>query len=626
MVGLWVDVFDSNGNRLGDGPVDTIRSVNVRRQFDGAGIFTISAVVSSRSIELLNNENRVKIYNEDANGAIRLVGQGIIEKRDVIESPSGIVLRVTGPDILDELTRKNVLLVRIFNQKTIQTVASELISLVPGWSVVVDSSIASNLVDARYDGTSVLKAFRDLVNRYGYHFRLSSSDKIVTISQFGQDSGLRVFKTEVITQAMIRDPKLLFLQRLPQSTETGQLANWIIPLGAGEGTAGLTLEKSTRTSPYAIQSITGPDGDLLYYLADATSIATYGQIETIKTFKQIAALTNSETDIINAANALYDASAEWLTRNKDPIINYGLTVKNVKENILPGDKIHVNYKGQIITPRGEIVDYLSVRDDFWVIKATEAIGLDSHSVELEISNIDQRVNTVAEAVAESMENITLRGLKPEISSTTRSYVYDREIAAIGAYTAVIPIEFTDATLKLERVRFRLKTTPFRATSKGAAAGGDHRHKVGNWVSTGDLSNEITRYVVAGDSGGASNFSLFIKTLSTDPNNDIYTFDSSGDHTHNSVFGITDDTLSPKNVTVFVNGVDKTTELFGSTPLAPTGANLDVVADAAVLTGLIANAAGGLRQEHTIEIKCADQQGRVEATVEIFEVNQSVKIV
>jgi hypothetical protein len=625
MVGLWVDVFDADGNRLGDGPVDTIRSVNVRRQLDGAGIFTISAAVSARSIELLNNENRVKIYNEDANGAIRLVGQGIIEKRDVIESPSGIVLRVTGPDILDELTRKNVLLVRIFNQQTIQTVASELIALVPGWSVVVDSSIASNLVDARYDGTSVLKAFRDLVNRYGHHFRLSSSNKIVTISQFGQDSGLRVFKTEVITQAMIRDPKLLFLQRLPQSTETGQLANWIIPLGAGEGTAGLTLEKSTRTSPYTIQSIAGPDGDLLYYLADAASIATYGQIETIKTFKQIAALTNSETDIINAANALYDAASEWLTRNKDPIINYGLTVKNVKENILPGDKIHVNYKGQIITPRGEIVDYLSVRDDFWVIKATEAIGLDSHSVELEISNIDQRVNTVAEAVAESMENITLRGLKPEISSTTRSYVYDREMDS--TFSAVIPVEFTDATLNLQRVRFRLKTTPFR-TNVTTSAGSAHQHAWCALPSVQPGNTYTEREFSAFDTDGNI---LWFKLKTDEPlpgsgSTQIAAINENPVHDHDPLFAIADDTVSPKNVTVFVNGVDKTTELFGTTPLAPTGANLNLVADAGALTNLIINAAGGLRQVHSIEIKCGAQQGRVEATVEIFEVNQSVKIV
>ncbi len=115
---------------------------------------------------------------------------------------------------------------------------------------------------------------------------------------------------------MIRDPSLLFVQRLPETTETTDLINWVIALGAGEGVAALTLEKSTRTSPFTVQSIVGPDGNLQYYLSDATSVATYGQIEKIISFKQIAPLSNSETDIINAANALFDAAAEWLTRHR----------------------------------------------------------------------------------------------------------------------------------------------------------------------------------------------------------------------------------------------------------------------------------------------------------------------
>lgn len=621
MAGVWVDVFDVAGDRLGDGPVNEIQSVEVNRQLDGAGTFTIRAMVSARSISLFTNEKRVKIYNKDA-GGVRLIGQGIIEKVNITESTPGVSLRVSGPDILHELVRKNTLRARLFSQATLQTVADGLIALVPGWSVVVDAAIASKKVDARYDGASVLKAFRDLAERYKYHFRLSNDDRVVTISRFGEVTGKRVFPVQVITPAMIRDPNLLFVQRLPQTTETNDLANWIIPLGAGEGVGQLTIEKSTRTAPYTIQNLVGPDGTLQYFISDAPSVAAYGQIETMKSFKQIAALSNSDTDIINAANALYDAAAEWLDRNKSPIVRYALTVKNVKVNMLPGDKVHVNYKGQIITPRGETVDYLTVRDDFWVMRAVERIGLEEHSVDLEVANIDQRVNSVAERVADSIEDIKLRDLKPTIGPSVRSYVYNLDISAAGGgFTALIPVEFTDATLDLQRVRFRLKTSPFRANVTSAAADGDHRHKV--FASEADAAVPGDQgYVCASDSGGIGSSHVAFRG----PNNDLWTNDSSGTHVHPITYGIFDDSVSPKNVTVFVNGVDKTTELFGFTPLAPAGANLDVVADVGVLTNLILNAAGGLRQEHTIEVKCADQQGRVEATVEIFEINQSVKIV
>ncbi len=623
MVGVWVDVFDAAGIRLGSGPVNKLRSIEVNRQLDGAGTFTIHAVVSARAINLLTVENRVKIYGDDA-GGVRLIGQGIIENVNIVEATPGVTLRVSGPDILDELVRKNTLLARVFNQVTVQTLADALIALVPGWSVNVDAGIASNLVDARYDGASVLKAFRDLVGRYGYHFRLSSDDKVMSISQFGELTAKRVFKPQVITPKMLLDPNLLFVRRLPQNTDSSQLANWIVPLGAGEGVGQLTLEKSTRTSPYTVQSLTGPDDNLQYYLSDTTSVTAYGQIEVFKTFKQIAPLSNSETDIVNAANALYDAAAEWLDRNKDPIVRYGLSVKNAKENILPGDKVHVNYKGRIDIVGEGRVDYLNIRDDFWVMRAVEAIGLEGQAVELEISNVDQRQMDAVEIVAESIENIELRDLKPDISSTTRSYVFPLEIAAAdypdagsSAFSALIPIEFTDATLNLQRVRFRLKTTPFRATSL-TGDGSAHEHAI--FTHIGGATAVTERLYQGFAASGTPNVRLKgpAEALKT-------TFDSPA-HVHDPVYGIFDDSVSPKEVTVFVNGVDKTTELFGFTPLAPAGANLDVVADVGVLTNLLINAAGGLRQEHTIEVKCADQQGRVEATVEIFEVNQSVKIV
>jgi hypothetical protein len=621
---LLIDVLDSSGNRLGDGPVRDIQSVNITRELDGAGRVKIAASVSQRSIDLFRVERRVQIIHEDNDGSLRLIGQGIIELVNVDENPTGINLGIRGPDILDELRRKNTLRARVFNQATLQTVIDELIGLVPGWTADISSTIAGNTIDGRYDGASVLKALRDTVGRYGYHFRMSSDEKVVSISQFGENSGERAIKAEIITPAMIQNPKLLFVQALPQQTSTKDLVNWVIPVGAGEGTGAVSLEKSTRTSPYTIKSITGPDGTLQYYIEDTDSIATYGQIEKMLTAKQVAPLTNSDTDVINAANALYDAAAEWLQRNSNPIVTYAITVKNPKNNLLPGSKIHVNYKGQLETPSG-LVDYLNIRGDFWIIKAIERVGLDQHAVDLEISNIDQKVMTTAEKIVESMESIELRDLKPDISSTTRSYVYNEEIAAAdypdpgsSAFSAIIPVEFTDATLAVQRVRFRLKTLPFRATSLGGE-GSAHQHTIFSFLGG---ATAVTERLYTGfpASGGVSNVRLKGPAENLKSN-----FDDPA-HTHTPKYGIHDDTVNPKEVTVLINGVDKTTELFGFTPLAPGGAALDVIADEGVLTNLFINAAGGLRQEHEIEIRCADQQGKVKATVEIFEDNQSVRIV
>ena len=51
--------------------------------------------------------------------------------------------------------------------------------------------------------------------------------------------------------------------------------------------------------------------------------------------------------------------------------------------------------------------------------------------------------------------------------------------------------------------------------------------------------------------------------------------------------------------------------------------MDVVANTAVLTDLIINAAGGFQQEHIIKIECDAGQGLVEVTLEVADITQAI---
>lgn len=635
---IWIDVEDASGNRLGDGPVYAVKSATITRALDGAGSFNISASGGDyRALTLLTNERRIKIYVDDVAG-LRLLGQGIIRKRDLTDSPSGIELKISGPDVIDELKRRSVLLARIYNQQTVATIANSLIALVPGWTVTVDAGIASEVVDARYDGVSVLKAFQDLAKRYSYHLRLGATYRNLEISPFGVSNGLRMSRVEVVTSETIANLNLLMVQNISTGRNSEDLCNWILPIGAGEGESALTLQYSNRTTPYTIQTTTGPDGRTLYFLSDATSITTYGEIRKTGQFKEIAPLSNSEADIMNAANALYDAAAEYLTRTKVVQETYSVTVKNVQQTIYPGDKIHIDYKAQISSESGEI-DYMNIRDDFYLLSVRESVSGGGTSVAMEVSNVDRAEEDVATTVMNSIESIELRGLKPSVASSTRSYVYDREIAP--SYNATVPVEFTDATLYVQRIRMRLKTSPFRATATAtaggggttstSAGGGDHNHRIAVLTTiTGFPATTINPFYMRSSSGG----SLIGVKMDVSNAQDLWTEQSSGshthditipDHTHTLAFGITDDTATPIGITLWVNGQNKTLELTGSSLLAPSGGNLDIVADAGILTNLITAAAGGLRQVHQIEVRCNGGRGRAEVTIEIFETTQSIKL-
>src|SRR3990172_2770260 len=189
---IWADIHDSADHRLGEGPIFAIRQAQVKRQLDGGGNLRATLIAAdARAMALVQVGRIVKLWGED-HGGVRLLGEGIISTARVTDDPSGTALVIDGPDLLEELKRKNTLLGRVFNQATLGTVAADLIGLVPGWTVAVDSTISADLVDARFDGVNVLKAFTEIAKRYGIHIRMSDQySRQLEVGSFGEDSGLR---------------------------------------------------------------------------------------------------------------------------------------------------------------------------------------------------------------------------------------------------------------------------------------------------------------------------------------------------------------------------------------------------------------------------------------------------
>lgn len=635
---VWADIYDTDDNRLGQGPVFNIRQAQVKRALDGGGSLRATLFASDpRALELIAVGRIVKLWGEDVSGAIRLYGEGLIAKMRITDDPTGAAMTIDGPDLLEDLKRKNTLLARIYNQERIEDVCEGLIGLVPGWAVAVDSSIADEIVDVRFDGVSILKAFQTLAKNYGYHIRASlTSSRTLEFGAFGVSNGLRVQKVEVVSSAALRNPTLLMVQRMSQDRvlESNNYFNVIIPMGAGEGTAAVTLLYSTRTSPYPIQTMTGPDGLTLYYLSTTnypsgghTNFVTDGEaVVRVGQFKDISPLSNSEADFRNAANALYDAAVEELVRGSLVQEVYNVTVKNAQTSIAPGDTVHVHYVGQVDV-NGVPVTYLNVRDDFYVLEATEVINLDGSDVQLEISNLDKRVIDAMEKLYNDIDQIELRTKKPNPGGSLASYVYDREIAP--TFPAEVPIDITDAVVELLRVRMRIKTSPFRSTVSSAVAasgGGSAPTSSGGGATTETSAPVSLSSGLMIPLGGDHRHDIASHTHDVTLPNHTHTVTISP-HTHDVTldFVISDDTETPEVITVWYAGVDVTMDLFAAATLAPSGGEINVLADAGVLADMLRDAAGGLRQLHTIEIRCASGQGRVEVTIERFETTQTIRL-
>ncbi len=639
---LWLDVYDNSTLlRLGEGPVFNVVNATIRRPLDGAGTFRARcSATDKRALDLLDVNRIVRIWGDDEFG-IRLRGQGIITHWKLTESPTGVGITISGPDILEELKRKNTQLARIYNQKTLQFIADDLIALAPGWNIDLDVSIASDIVDARFDGISVFKAFRDIALRYGFHIRakldgdvdFATEGRTLEIGPFAVDTGLRVQKVETINQEALTNPSLLMVQEITQEDilESNNFFNTIIALAAGEGSAAVTLRETFEENgnggrAYPIQQVTGPDGTTLHYISTTTypsgGYPTYvedpANATKVGQYKDISPLSNSTADRRNASEALYIAAASDLDRFSVVQKNYSLSVKNSKINLLPGDKIHVNYKAQVETNLG-LLTYLDIRDDFFILSADESFGLEGNRTLLEVSNVPRFKQDEIELIFETIDQMEIKNLKPNVVVGPPSpYTYVGEIYAGFPFT--IPVEFTDATLELLRVRLRFETK--KLVTNLTATGGDHRHRMFSaGLTTPDVPiNQIYACVANVEGTVAATIGVYTPSAAAE----LYTEGGSGDLELNFDDPV-EDTQTPQNITFHYQGNDVTNTLFGVTTLAPSGGVINVLADSGELADLFTDGVGGITQLHELEVQCVSGRGAINALIEVFATTQAIKV-
>lgn len=395
---VFVDVLDGSGNRIGPGPVTAIASASVTRKLDGAGSFTLTApATDERALELLTENRQVVIY-AFLGGIIRELGRGTIHERDIKGGPGDTVLSVSGPDALEQLKQRNVLLNRAYNNEAIAMAVGNLASLA-SWSAYVDTGLGQ--ISITFNGESALKALQTIAEAQGLHLRHESGTTL-RFGVMGDDIGLRLIQRSTVPQELYGNRAIALIEDITLSSSRKTLANWLLPLGGPED-APFDLSASTRTTPYPIQTMTGPDGSTLSYLADAASIAAYGRIERVLLFKALTQADSTPLAAQQAANMLYDAAATWLGRAAVRQDVYSVKLRKVWETtIRPGDKVRLVYRGEV-TQRGVVVRYLDTDDLYWVLDVQESIGVEGHVVYLKLSNVDEREQDAVQLLIDAVE-------------------------------------------------------------------------------------------------------------------------------------------------------------------------------------------------------------------------------
>lgn len=548
---LWADIYDTTDTKIG--VVKTLTDRTVTKALDEIGSLSFSApATDDDALNLLTNERRVRLFIEH-DGVSRELGRGIIRKVTVNSSASGFTLNCDCVGSMDALNRKSVLLGRSFTNTAISSIASTLVGLVSGWSVGVDSGLGNQT--ARYDGVSVFKALLRTAEEKGLHIREGATANTLEIGAFGDDCGVMAVGVTHSNPQLLLNDNIVLIDSITQETDSRDVVNWIVPMGAGEGSAAQTLKGATATGDYTIGTMTAPDGSTLYYLTDATSVLQYGQTEKIVSFKEIGAVSNSATAKVYAANALFDAASAWLDRNKDPLTTYKLTVRKPRAVIRPGQKITVSYRGFVETGNGseELVPISLQNVPLWIMKVTERISESGDVLDLRVSTVDRYQNDTKKIMVDAIESMQARNVSVQTFPSTFTYVYTDTIGWNGtSKPGSFRLKFKDYVTDVISVRLSFRTFPLDAST-----------------------------VVADLAPFQYNWAL----------KQSYNY--------------------PSDVTISINGVDRSTALgapsgawnFGGTNAALDVADLDI-------TSYIVNDAGGVFQTHEIEFAAGTRSGEV----------------
>jgi hypothetical protein len=591
-----------------------VRSATVSRVLDGAGTVSLDVPLTDARAAELQHKRRIVLYLNQF-GKVREIGRGIVDGIDRIGSEGDRRLTATGPDILGELKYGNTLFARKVSNQTISQAAATLTDIMQewGWSQwASDASGTDNRINARFDGATVLKALQSLSQQQGLHLRLGTGKK-VEIGAFGlgvgasdgDANGLTLVNAQHAGSEMLTNDDIAIIENCRQNSNSEDIITWLLPLAGGQNVdSALTLQYSNRSGDYPIHTMTGPDGRTLYFIRNVYAEAKYGTIVKVGTYKEISPLDNSDSAIQAASNAAYDAAVATLSRYSEPQVVYTLKLKKCQKTVRPGDKVRVQYSGDIEIEDGSgriRLAYEDIEGEFWVIEVRESFGEEGGSVEIKVSNIDRYMHDIEQVIIGGLEQITVQGMviQPSINQSNMGPFRD---AIDPTHSVSVPLTITDSTFELDRCLLTVKSRPFRANAKAATQHDHLTMRVNDGTTPGTLA--LRTFTVIEQTTG----NLFHFQAQTDTGAGATFISCQPNGTNTLDYGIYDDTQYPDQVSIKVDG-------------ALVAANLGTALSSFVvqlnIRDQLVNAAGGLRQQHTILIECSGGQGEIEVQIELY---------
>lgn len=532
---FYIDIEDGSGNKLGPGPITSAAKWTYTARMDRSGSFAFELPASDPMASFVQRKRKARAWAK-MGGTWTDCGAGVIDHIERKPGPDGLVwLVASGDDEIRELAGRSVGWLELASASAGITHAAALTAIgaavATGWTLTPAAAATNNYVYARFAGESVLASLVGVAQKTQTHFYRSGPRALTFASSF-TSSNVRAIQASgdlVAETCAIVD--------LTERIETFDLLTRIVPLGAGNGEARLTLAASSRSAPSGY-TVNKPAN----YLQHTASVTSFGVIDApwIE-FKDVRPISNTDADLQAAADMLFDQALKELTRRAVDmqVATYAVTLAGCSKLLRPLQSLRLVYR--------DVDSGIDVDQDVNILAATWEVTTDGvQTTAVELSSSDLWPQDDVGAVVERMNEGTVYQAHPQLNANAYVIAYTKHLDDAQANPAQFRFRFDQEVTQLTRVCFDFQLLPLESTVKSVGSSTPTTEASGNHTHNVTLDDHTHSLTVANHT---HNVTVAAHTHSVTPATHTHTVTVAG-HTH-------DVTVAAHAHTVTVAGHDHT---------------------------------------------------------------------
>ncbi len=458
---FWIDITDAAGNKLGDGPITTALEWENMDPVDKAGSFRFSMPAGDPRVAVIRAKRHASC-KALVMGTPTEIGAGII---DVIEPKidvlGNVMLSISGDSLAREITYRSVGFLELSDGEGngVTDAVAQVMGFAPeGWSVdqTVGTQEPEGNVYAAFAGESVLQALVKIGEKKGEHFRLQAGRKIAWLGKSLIPSGIRAVQDgDPVGIENNRD--VCIVQDLTETQDTYDVCSRVYPFGSGIGDARLTMAACTRSVP---------DGFVLdkdcNCLISTAAEAEFGRIDKYIAFKDISPISNTDTDLESAANALFDQTYEYLRRHNSAEKSYNISVLKMESLARPGETLRVVFSRFV-----DGFKVFSIDRDLYILETMTRIDAGGiRTAALKVATVDRWPDSDADMLVGQMAEGRAMESHPQLNAN--AYVMAYREAMDNGKPANMDFWLGTEVLNVTQVALRFRIDPLRSTVKSVS--------------------------------------------------------------------------------------------------------------------------------------------------------------